>query len=185
MRVTGGTHRGRLLHTPKGRDIRPTTDKVRQAVFNMLHARGAVQGAFVLDAFCGTGALGLEALSQGAAFAVFLDKSRESLNLCQDNVIALEMQDRVKLLLKNACKPGDRPEGLPVFNLVFLDPPYRQDLVARVLPVLTDHGWIASNGLIVLEMDKADRFADLPGCEGVQEKTYGDTKIILLQRRPE
>ena len=111
MRITGGEFSGRILEAPKGSDIRPTSDKVRLAVFNMLNSRGLVENAIVLDAFCGTGALGLEALSWGAAHAVFIDKNRTSLDLCKRNCAALKITDRADHILKDASKPGPLPAG--------------------------------------------------------------------------
>ena len=129
MRIVAGTHRGRILKTPTGSDIRPTSDKVRQAVFNTLNSRGAVVDAVVLDAFCGTGALGLEALSQGAEAAIFMDISATSLNLAKANATLLREEEASSFLLKDAGNPGQRPPSIPPATLLFLDPPYRRNLV--------------------------------------------------------
>lgn len=104
MRIIGGSARGRQLKTPVGQDIRPTSDKVRLAIFNALFSRGGVVGKVVLDAFCGTGALGCEALSQGAAKAIFYDNSKTSLTLTKENIAALGFMDRAEFMLKDATK---------------------------------------------------------------------------------
>lgn len=110
MKISGGHLRGRSLKPPKGRDIRPTSDKVRQAIFNMLNARGGVAGARVLDAFCGSGALGLEALSQGADFCHFWDTSPASVALCRENVALLQLEECSKISLQDATKPSKKPQ---------------------------------------------------------------------------
>ena len=129
MRITGGLHRSRKLETPKNDAVRPTSDKVRQALFNMLNSRGLVRDAVVLDAFCGTGALGLEALSQGAARAIFIDKAKSSTDLCHQNIETLNVGDQSCVLLQDSAKIKLRPDGIPHVELVFLDPPYRKGLV--------------------------------------------------------
>lgn len=184
MKISGGSFRGKSLKTPKGRDIRPTSDKVRQAVFNMLHARGAVAGANVLDAFCGSGALGLEALSQGVDFCTFWDNSRDSLKLCQENITVCGMEARSKISLRDAAKPVPKPEEVAPIDLVFLDPPYGKDLISKSLEALLQGDWLAAESIFVLEMGVKES-ASFSGLEILQEKTYGDTKIILAQRAPE
>lgn len=183
MRITGGEYRGRLLQSPKDRSIRPTSDKVRQAVFNILHSRGAVEGAAVLDAFCGTGALGLEALSRGALCCTFMDKNRGSLRLAQDNFAALKSDAQHSFVLKDAAKPGPKPPEIVAANLVFLDPPYKQDLIAASLPVLRQAGWVAGEAYILVESEDSyepEGLASL-GYEILTVRSYGDTKVALLK----
>lgn len=182
MRITGGEYRGRLLQSPKDRTIRPTSDKVRQAVFNILHSRGAVEGAVVLDAFCGTGALGLEALSRGALCCTFMDKNRGSLRLAQDNFAALKMSAQHSFVLKDATKAGPLPSGTAAANLVFLDPPYKQDLIGPALAPLTAGGWIAPGADILVESEDSYDPAALAalGYEMIMTRDYGDTKVTLL-----
>lgn len=179
MRIVAGTYGGRKLQVPEGRDIRPTSDKIRGAVMNMLRSRDAIDGAVVVDAFCGTGALGLEALSQGAASCVFVDSARESLALAKDNAAMLGVGGT--FLLKDASKIGVRPSTFGMANLIFIDPPYKKDLILPTLGALQEGGWIAQGAWIVCEAEA--RFeAVWPAFVSLEaEKVYGDTKIILLQ----
>lgn len=182
MRITGGDYRGRVLQSPKDRTIRPTSDKVRQAVFNILHSRGSVEGAAVLDAFCGTGALGLEALSRGALCCTFMDKNRGSLRLAQDNFAALKITAQHSFVLKDATKAGPKPPEIAAANLVFLDPPYKQDLIGPALASLTGGGWIAADADILVESEQSFDPASLAalGYDIAMTRDYGDTKVTLL-----
>lgn len=181
MRIVSGKYGGRRLEEPKGRDIRPTGDKVRGAVFNALRSRGAVEGAVVLDAFCGTGALGLEALSQGASTCTFVDKARESLDLCRRNAQALGAVDAAQFLLRSAEKIGRKAEDMLPASLIFLDPPYGKGLVPAALEALSAGGWIEDGAWIAIESEKAFDGV-LPGfCAVESEKTYGDTKVIFAR----
>ncbi|HEU4839315.1 MAG TPA: 16S rRNA (guanine(966)-N(2))-methyltransferase RsmD [Micavibrio sp.] len=182
MRITGGEYRGRLLQSPRDRAIRPTSDKVRQAVFNILYSRGVVEGAAVLDAFCGTGALGLEALSRGALCCTFMDKNRASLRLAQDNFAALKMSAQHSFVLKDAAKPGIKPPDMTAANLVFLDPPYKQGLIAQAIAGLTAGGWLAAEACLLMESEKGLDFAALEGCDVLMVRDYGDTRVALAQK---
>lgn len=183
MRITGGTHGGRILQSPKDRSIRPTSDKVRLAIFNMLNARGLVAEAVILDAFCGTGALGLEALSQGAASAIFMDKNKSSLDLARQNYTALAMGGG-HFILKDATKPAVKPETVPTATLVFLDPPYHQSLLPPAIQGLCDGEWISNDAHIVIESETSfDPGLLAPfGCEMMWMRDYGDTRVALLGR---
>ncbi len=179
MRITGGIYGGRALEAPKDRTIRPTSDKVRQALFNMLNARGLVEDAAVLDAFCGTGALGLEALSWGASCCTFIDKNRTSLELCRRNFAALKSDAQQYFLLKDAAKPGIKPAEIAAANLVFLDPPYKQDLVQQSLKGLIEGGWLARGAHVLVECEKAYNVRNLAH-EVLLTRNYGDTQVALL-----
>lgn len=181
MRIVAGQFGGRRLLVPKGQDIRPTSDKVRGAVFNMLRGYGAVQDAHVLDAFCGTGALGLEALSQGALEVTFVDKSRESLALARQNAEAIGVQEVCAFLNKDAKDIGIRKEGVSPFDLVFMDPPYRKSLIPKCLEILVNQDWIRDGAIFVLEAEKEFRYGSFGGFELLKEKIYGDTRVILLR----
>jgi len=180
MRIIGGIWRGRPLKTPKNQDIRPTTDKVRQAIFNALFSRSAVEGVNVLDAFCGTGALGIEALSHGAEHVTFSDLSKISLGLAKENVLNLRGEGQVSFRLGDISKIHKRSEAEQPFDLVFLDPPYRKDLVKISLESLTAADWLAKDSWIVIEAEKdADlSFAGTPDFD----KTYGDTRVVFIQK---
>jgi 16S rRNA (guanine966-N2)-methyltransferase len=179
MRIVAGTYGGRKLIVPQGRDIRPTSDKIRGAVMNMLRSRGAIDGAHVMDVFCGTGALGLEAISQGASSCVFIDQSRESLELAKENAKALGVS--AEFMLKDVTKLGLKPESKPQASLIFIDPPYKKDLVLPALEMLHYGGWIAPSAWIVVEAE--EKFSAVwPVFVLLEsEKIYGETKIVLLK----
>jgi 16S rRNA (guanine966-N2)-methyltransferase len=180
MRIIGGTARGRQLKTPVGQDIRPTSDKVRLAIFNALFSRAGVVDAVVIDAFCGTGALGCEALSQGAARCLFFDIAKTSLNLAKENAAALGFSDRADFFLKDASKLGDRPETVLPASLIFLDPPYRKGLVPLALSALKDGGWIKQGAIVVIETEKDCTPLTL-AAESLFDKTYGETRVTMLR----
>lgn len=180
MRIVGGIHRSRKLETPKNDAVRPTSDKVRQALFNMLNSRGLVQDAVVLDAFCGTGALGLEALSQGAKEAVFIDKARSSLDLCRANISNLGVGEDTYVLCQDSAKLKEKPDNFLQADLVFLDPPYRKGLVEEAVNSLITGGWLADDCALVIET-ASDEELNLPNIEILQEKTYGEPKITLAK----
>lgn len=185
MRVTGGIYGGRILQSPKDRAVRPTSDKVRLAVFNILHARGCVTDAAVLDAFCGTGALGIEAISRGGFCCTFMDKNRSSLDLARQNHAALKIDAKCSFVLSDASKPSAKPGEIAAANLVFLDPPYNQDLVTLSLPALDKQGWIADGASVLIETEKSYDPAVLSafGYDIDFVRDYGDTRIALAQKR--
>lgn len=180
MRIIGGTARGRQLKTPTGQDIRPTSDKVRLAIFNALFSRGGVGDKVVVDAFCGTGALGCEALSHGAKKCFFFDVSKTSLTLAKDNAAALNFSDRSEFILKDAAKIGPRPSSAPPVDIIFLDPPYRKGLVQPALDALMSGQWIAKDALFIIETESEapppTGYGDL-----IFDKTYGETRVIFLR----
>lgn len=184
MRITGGQYRGRLLQSPKDSTIRPTSDKVRLALFNMLESRGLVRDAAVLDAFCGTGALGLEALSRGAFCCTFMDKNGGSLSLAKANFAALKMDAKESFVLKDAAAPGAYGGENPA-NLLFLDPPYHKNLLQQSIPALLAGGWAAPDATWVLEAESSfDPVALIPlGFAVEMARDYGDTRVILAQVR--
>ena len=210
MRIVAGEWRGRALAAPPGRDTRPTADRVRQALFDMLlHApwggREAVAGARVLDAFAGTGALGLEALSRGAAHATFVERDRAALAVLRANIAACRAEARSTVLVCDVLvlrpHPGSSPariarigapgaaglpgSGLPNAadcpdqgcNLIFLDPPYGEDLIPRALASLRASGWIARGGLIIAETARDEPLAT-PG-EPLAERAHGAARMTV------
>ena len=179
MRIVAGKYGGRRLAVPKDDRIRPTSDKVRGAIFNGLQAQGVVQGAHVMDGFCGTGALGLEALSRGAADCVFIDKSRESLALAQRNAEALGALGQAAFLAKDLGGSFSLGKGVQ-FDLVFLDAPYRKNLISQCLQSLIENRYLSDESVVVVEAEKG--FApNLGGSFEVQsEKLYGDTVVFML-----
>jgi 16S rRNA (guanine966-N2)-methyltransferase len=179
VRIAGGNFRGRKLFAPPDLSVRPTSEKVRQAIFNMLASRGLPEGCVVADIFCGTGALGLEALSRGAAQCTFLDKSRASLALCARNIEACGLsEDRTRTVQGDARKLPVLPAGADKAALVFIDPPYRKNLVLPALQGLIAAGWTADPFTAVIEMSADEPVPTLPGSVRA-DKIYGDTRVIL------
>jgi 16S rRNA (guanine966-N2)-methyltransferase len=177
VRITGGEFRSRKLIVPDGDRVRPTSDKMRQVIFNMLQKYGLPDDGAVIDVFCGTGALGLEALSRGACFCTFIDQSRESLDFCRRNVDALKVADRAALLNRDSSKAGKRDDKIPAAGLAFLDPPYRKNLVAPALAALHDGGWLAPGAVCVAETEEEASGAP-PGHFGLLDsRAHGGTKI--------
>lgn len=181
MRIVAGLYGGRKLIVPKNRDIRPTSDKVRGAIFNALHSLGAVEGAQVLDGFCGTGALGLEALSRGAARCTFIDVARSSLDLARENAAALGAAGT--FIGGDLIKAKAPAAGAP-FSLVFLDPPYKAGLTAGALQVLAQPGWLAPGALCVVESAKSEILEHADEFLLQAEKIYGDTKVVFYRYDP-
>lgn len=179
MRIVAGTHRSRILEAPKNNDIRPTSDKVRGALFNMLNSRGAVKDAIVMDVFCGSGALGLEALSQGAAFCTFIDKNRPSVDLTKRNIAALKEDTRSQSILADGTRMPVRPEDILPASLVFLDPPYGKDLVLPTLQSLAAQGWMEDGCICVIE--ESSPIAPPDHFEMLAQKEYGDTYITVMR----
>ncbi len=181
MRIVAGRFRGKALNTPSDHTIRPTSDRVRESVFNILANRfgPTFTDVRVLDLFAGTGAMGLEALSRGATSAVFVDMGAESRGLIREHMIGFGVTGQSKLLRRDATDMG--PAGnIPPANLVFCDPPYGQHLGEKALASAADGRWIAPGATIVLE-ERRDAEITLPdGFTLDDERHYGDTTIRLL-----
>lgn len=177
MRITAGQFRGRTLQAPPGDAVRPTSDKLRQAIFNILLQYGHPVDSVVLDAFCGTGALGLEALSRGATQAIFMDRDKTSINFARDNGTAFKLApDQAHFLLKDATKPGPRPAMIPVATLAFFDPPYRKDLITSAAMSLHENGWIDADTLLVMESESAWQ---PQGFDVRDDRQYGETRLVI------
>jgi len=183
MRIVGGTMRGRALIAPKDTRVRPTSDKARQAIFNILLHNDfgigfSLEGARVADLFAGTGALGIEALSQGAAFALFVDDAAESRALIRGNVEALGLTGTTKIWRRDATDLGPMAAGSGgPFALAFLDPPYRRDLAGPAMAALLAGGWLSAGALVVVETAAEE---DAPSAEGLallDERGYGDSTV--------
>lgn len=181
MRIVAGRFRGKSLKTPTDHTIRPTSDRVRESVFNILaNTFGPVfDEVRVLDLFAGTGALGFEALSRGAASAIFVDMGAEARGLIREHMIAFGVTGQSKLLRRDATDLG-ATGNMPPCNLVFCDPPYGQELGEKALASASTGRWIASGATIVLE-ERSDTEITLPeGFVLEDERQYGDTKIRFL-----
>jgi 16S rRNA (guanine966-N2)-methyltransferase len=183
MRIVGGRLRGRALVGPKSAAIRPTADRLREALFNILvHAYGdPVSGARVLDLFAGSGALGLEALSRGAAFALFVDDGAEARALIRANVEALGLGGVTRVFRRDATRLGPAHPVEP-FALVFADPPYGHGDAEKALAAARDGGWLAPEALVVVEEAVAAKFAAPEGFAEIERRDYDDTEVIFLRR---
>jgi 16S rRNA (guanine966-N2)-methyltransferase len=184
MRIVGGSHRGRRLMAPKGDTVRPTSDRAREALFNiLLHGQFAAEGvplidAAVLDAFAGTGALGLEALSRGAASATFIERDPIALAVLRKNVAMLDEGARARILPGDASHP---PRAMAPCDIVFIDPPYRSGLAAPALSGLAAGGWLAPQALIIIEMAAQEDFAPPGGFTLEAERVYGTARLVFLR----
>jgi 16S rRNA (guanine966-N2)-methyltransferase len=182
MRVVGGRLRGRNLAAPSSRDIRPTADRLRESVFNILmHAYdNPIEGARVLDLFAGTGALGIEAVSRGAAFTLFVDNGAEARALLRNNVESLGLGGVTKVYRRDATDLGPAHPVEP-FALVFLDPPYGKGLAEQALASLRDGGWLVPGALLVVEEAKAAALVAPEGFEELERRAYDDTEFVFLR----
>lgn len=186
MRIIGGRFRGKRLAAPGAEGggrahLRPTSDRVREALFNLL-AHGdypPIEGARVLDLFAGTGALGLEALSRGAARAVFVEDYAASRALIRQNIEALGLTGDTKLWRRDATQLGPC-RGDP-FTLIFADPPYRSGLGTRALEGALDGGWIAPDAILVLELAHDEEPPSVSGLDLADQRLYGQTQVLLLR----
>jgi 16S rRNA (guanine966-N2)-methyltransferase len=181
MRIVGGRLRGRALAAPKSQSIRPTADRLRESLFNILtHAYGdPISGARVLDLFAGTGALGLEAISRGAAFALFVDDGAEARALMRQNVEALGVAAITRIFRRDATKLGPAYPVEP-FGLVFLDPPYRKGLAEKALAAAREGGWLTDAALIVVE-EAVGAFQPPAGFDESERRQYDDTEFTFLR----
>jgi 16S rRNA (guanine966-N2)-methyltransferase len=179
VRITGGEFAGRTLRVPQG-GVRPTAERVREALFSMLAHRGALDAARVLDAFAGSGALGLEALSRGAAHAVFVEKSRTVARVLAENIALLALTSRSRVVQRDvasalrACASSGES-----FDLCFVDPPYASGLAAPTLTLLAESGLLSSRCVLVAESDRRHAPGPIAGLALALERRYGDTLISL------
>jgi 16S rRNA (guanine966-N2)-methyltransferase len=185
MRIVGGRLRGRALAGPKSEMIRPTADRLREALFNILiHAYGdPTNGARVLDLFAGTGALGIEALSRGAAFALFIDEGAEARALLRENVAALGLGGVTRIFRRDARKLGP-VHPLEPFSLVFLDPPYGQGLAETALVSARAGAWLTPAAVIIVEEATTAQFAAPEGFNELERRRYDGTEFIFLTLNP-
>jgi len=188
LRIIAGKHRRRRLTAPQGQRIRPTLERVREAAFNVLahgvpDGLGAAglplpEGTRVLDVFAGSGAMGFEALSRGAAFVTFLDVDARALALLRENAAALGETACVAILRSDATKPARVRDAVGV---AFLDPPYGMGLGAPALIALRDAGWFLEGAIVLIEMAAKEAFAPPPGFQLFDERRYGTTRLVFLR----
>jgi 16S rRNA (guanine966-N2)-methyltransferase len=186
MRVVGGRLRSRPIAGPKGDGksdgLRPTADRLREALFNILiHGYGdPVTGARVLDLFAGTGALGIEAVSRGAAYALFVDEGVEARALLRENTETLGLGGVTRIFRRDATKLGPA-HPLDPFSLAFLDPPYRKGLAEKALASAHEGGWLVPGALVAVEEAADAGFAAPEGFTELERRKYDDTEITFLR----
>ena len=182
MRIIGGRLRGRLLAAPNSQAIRPTADRLRESLFNVLVHGYAdpIAGARVLDLFAGTGALGIEALSRGAAFALFVDERAEARALMRENVAALGLGGVSRIFRRDATRLGAAHPVEP-FSLAFLDPPYGQGLAEAALGSARLGGWFTPGALIVVEEAADAGFKSPKSFDECERRRYDDTEFTFLR----
>lgn len=180
MRVISGTHKGRTLRGPKSHDIRPAIDKVKGAIFNILYD---VSQKKVLDLFAGTGSIGLEALSRGAAHAVFVDYGAEALGLIRKNIEICQLESRSTVIKHKIPQGLERVlQRLAPFDLIFVDPPYDRDLVNPTLQKIASSRLLSPEGMILVEHSPRETIGEIPGLRLTDQRKYGQTVISFLER---
>lgn len=182
MRIVGGRFRGKKLSAPAGLSTRPTTDRLRETVFNVLqHAYGdPIEGARVLDLFAGTGAIGLEALSRGAKFTLFVEESAGARGVLRENAETLGLTGLVRIWRRDATRLG--PAGtLAPFDLCFADPPYGRNLGTAAFTSAREGGWLKPGAICVLEETIKDVVEELEGFTLIERREYGETAMTFFQ----
>lgn len=183
MRIVGGKFKGHGLFGPASGATRPTSDRVRESLFNIL-AHGIegfeIEGARVMDLFAGTGALGLEALSRGGKFCQFIDEGADARSVIRRNADALGAIGLCKIWRRDATKLGPCAPQSP-FDLVFVDPPYNKGLGEKALVSLLEGGWLAAGAVVVLEEAEKAVVGDIAGLSKIDERTYGDTVVRIYR----
>lgn len=182
MRIVGGQLKGRVLKGPSSSATRPTSDRLRESLFNVLaHAYGdACEGARVLDLFAGTGALGIEALSRGARAALFVEEAAEARGLIRDNVEALGLTGVTRLFRRDAARLGEMGPGEP-YSLVFCDPPYGKGLAEQSIAAALAGGWLSDDVLIVVE-ERTGAFTVPEGFSEIERRAYDESELTFLER---
>ncbi len=189
MRIVSGLYRGRVLAAPPGSATRPTADRAREAVFNVLeHAAWStgLHGARVIDLFAGSGALGLEALSRGAAFCLFVETDAGARGVIRQNIETLapggELFGRTRIHRRDATDLGARPasDGAP-FDLALLDPPYHSGLGERALAILAEGGWLAPSATVMFERGSDEAEPAAPGFELLDDRRYGAARVFFMR----
>lgn len=186
MRIIAGTLKGRPIRTPDGRNTRPTSDRARESLFNVLaHADWApgLEGARVIDAFAGSGALGFEAMSRGASFCLFVETDAAARGCIRDNVEAFQLFGNTRIHRRSATDLGPKPAGVGApFDLVFMDPPYAQGLVPLALVQLAEGQWLSPGALIVAETGSDEPTPAAPGWDMLNDRIYGAARVSYLRR---
>lgn len=179
MRVISGDKKGQKLISLKRRKIRPTSDKVRGAIFNILIS---VEGKRVLDLFAGSGALGIEALSRGAEKVIFVDDSFASVNLMWKNLERLGFKDKAKVIKKDVLR-FIRGKNQECFDIIFADPPYGKGLCQKVLEILAEKNFLDSEGIVIIEHHKKEKIEEKENFILLKQKRYGDTLVSFFREK--
>ena len=188
MRIVAGSLKGRSIVAPDGQGTRPTSDRARQAVFNVLeHAAWAdsLQGARVMDVYAGSGALGFEAISRGADFCLFVETDEDARGAIRENADAYGVMGRTRVHRRSAVDLGVRPgsDG-EAFDLAFLDPPYRKGLGEQTLLRLLEGNWLKPGAMVVFERGSDEPEIDTPGYERLDARDYGAARVLFLRASP-
>jgi len=184
MRIVGGAHKGRRIAAPKGDATRPTTDRARASLFNILENGMAedLAGRRVIDAFAGSGALGLEAMSRGAAFCLFVETAAAARGTIRDNIEAMALFGTTRIHRRSAASLGAKPAGLGApFDLVFMDPPYGEGLAEEAIQGLAAGAWLAPGALLVVEQGAKETPALASGFEEIDRRELGVAQFGFLR----
>jgi 16S rRNA (guanine966-N2)-methyltransferase len=186
MRIVAGRLKGRNIIAPEGQGTRPTSDRARQAVFNVLeHAAWAepLEGMRVIDLYAGSGALGFEAMSRGAGFCVFVEIDDAARGVIRENADAYGLMGATRVHRRSAIDLGVRPGSTgEAFDLAFLDPPYGQGLGAQTLARLREGDWLKPGAIVVFERGSDEPEIETPGYERLDDRTYGAARVLFLRR---
>ena len=178
MRVISGTARGTGLFSPQGTETRPTSDFVKESLFNIIQAD--LGGASFLDLFAGSGAIGIEALSRGASSATFVDISQKSISLIKRNLAKTRLEQRASIIKSDTGAAIKKiAGGGQKFNIIFLDPPYFEGLVEKILTLIVAENILAKDGYIILEMSKTEAVPNLDGLEISREREYSGARLVF------
>lgn len=185
MRIVAGSLKGRAIVTPEGQNTRPTSDRARQAIFNVLEHAPWAEGlheARVIDLYAGSGALGFEALSRGAAFCLFVDTDDGARGAIRENMDAYGLFGRCRVHRRSATDLGPRPGSAgEAFTLAFLDPPYAKGQGEQTLARLLEGGWLAPGAIVVFERGSDEPEIDTPGYERLDARDYGAARVLFLR----
>ena len=188
MRIVSGLFKGRQLLAPEGSITRPTSDRARESIFNVLaHADWSrpIEGTRVIDAFAGSGALGIEALSRGAEFCLFIETESRARGCIRDNIEKFNLFGNTRIHRRSAVDLGAKPASVGErFDIVFMDPPYGYNLVPSALKTLAAGGWVKPGALAVAETGPDDPEVQAPGWETLDRRTYGPADVTFLAYRP-
>jgi 16S rRNA (guanine966-N2)-methyltransferase len=183
MRIVGGKFRGRDIQGPTAIGTRPTSDRVRESIFNIL-AHGiadfTLEDARVMDLFAGTGALGLEAISRGAKFCLFVEDDASARGVIRNNTDICGVIGQCKIWRRDATDLGPSAPQSP-YNLIFIDPPYGKGLGEKALKSLLDGGWLAANAIVVLEESEKSKIENQSGLNQIDQRVYGDTQVLIYR----